>query len=69
MNENRRSSVYYDLPLYMRIFPNFYDFHGYEYYKKPRKRDAFEEFLNLYSVFAFYGMIRPNGWYNGTYYW
>lgn len=61
----------YDLPLYMRLFPNFYDIFGYEYYtpnERPQKRDAFEDFLTLYAILGFYGAIRPN-YMSGGYYW
>ena len=69
-HRNHRKPPPYDLPLYMRLFPNFYDFYGYEYYeKRPQKRDAFEDFISLYAILGFYGAIRPNYWSGGYYYY
>lgn len=67
MSEHRRKPAYYDLPLYMRIFP-FFGNDEYGYGQCPQKRDAFEDFLSLYSLFVVYGVVRPNNWYGG-YYW
>lgn len=61
--------AFYDLPLYMRIFPFFFRNEYFEYrVPKPYERDAFEDFTTLYSLFAVYGLITPNTWYGG-YYW
>lgn len=58
--------AYYDLPLYMRIFP----FLKNEEYicKSKQKRDSFEDFLVLYSIFTAFGFINsPSYWQGGCY--
>ena len=60
----------YEMPLYMRLFPNFFSYFDYPYTPdvRPQKRDAFEDFLTLYAILGFYGAIRPNH-FSGGFYW
>lgn len=68
MSDNRSKPAWYDYPLYMRIFPLLKNYeHGYN--GRLRKRDAFEDYLTLYSVFVLYGAVRPNSSIYGGYYW
>ena len=66
MENHRNKPAYYDLPLYMRIFPFL---RNDEYIaENPRKRDAFEDYLTLYSALVAFGFVRPNtNWWQGGY--
>jgi len=68
MSEHNFKPAYYDYPLYMRIFP-FLRNDEYGYNPRHLKRDAFEDYLTLYSAFVIYGLVRPNNPYGGYYYW
>lgn len=64
MENHKFKPSYYDLPLYMRIFPLF---RNEEFSESPRKRDAFEDFIALYSICAAFGFIRPATGYFSPY--
>ena len=63
MSEYKNKPAWYDYPLYMRIFPLLKND------KNLYKRDAFEDYLTLYSVFVLYGAVRPNSSIYSGYYW
>ena len=63
MSNYKNKPAWYDYPLYMRLFPLL------KSVRNLNKRDAFEDYLTLYSVFVLYGAVKPYDSVYSGYYW